>query len=65
MKRKQINCHCSAYPFVHRLDSGECRKLYNAQAKEDAEYDAYFAQRGISGGQRQEFESGHKESDFI
>lgn len=64
MKRQQTNCHCAAYPFVHRLDSGACRKLYNAQAKEEAEYDAYFAQRGITYGQRQEFESGHSTKDF-
>lgn len=61
---KHKTCNCSAYSFPHRLDSGECRKLYNAQAQEEAEYDAYFAQRGIAGGQRQEFESGHSERDF-
>lgn len=64
MKRQQTNCHCSAYKFVHRLDSGECRRLYNEQAKEEAEYDAYFAQRGIAGGQRKEFESGMTNGDF-
>lgn len=29
-KRKQINCNCPAYPFVHRLDSGKCAALYNS-----------------------------------
>lgn len=24
-KRKQVNCHCDAYPFTHRMHGGACR----------------------------------------
>ncbi len=29
--RKQTTCYCEAYPFPHRIDSGKCRELYNAE----------------------------------
>jgi hypothetical protein len=55
-------CRCTAYKFPHRLDSGECRKLYNEQAKEEADWDRYFSQRGVN--DRAMHQSGHSEKDF-
>lgn len=30
MKHNQTTCTCPAYNFPHRLDSGECKKIYNS-----------------------------------
>lgn len=59
--RKSV-CHCAAYRFPHRLDSGKCRELYNESAKEQQDWDAYFAQRSVQ--DRQLHQSGHSASDF-
>ena len=32
-------CNCPAYAFPHRLDSGECKALYNSGS--DATYEDY------------------------
>jgi hypothetical protein len=37
IKRKQVTCRCEAYRFPHRLDSKECKALYNSQ--QDAGYE--------------------------
>jgi hypothetical protein len=55
-------CRCQAYSFPHRLDSGKCRELYNQEAKEEADWDRYFAQRGVN--DRDMHQSGHSEKDF-
>lgn len=34
MKYVQITCNCPAYKFPHRLDSGECKKLYNSDSEQ-------------------------------
>lgn len=40
-KRKQVNCNCPAYPFVHRLDSGKCKTLYDSGS--ELTYETYPA----------------------
>ena len=59
--RKSV-CNCAAYEFPHRLDSGKCRTRYNAEAAEQQDWDAYFAQRSVQ--DRQLHQSGHRASDF-
>lgn len=39
-RRNQITCTCQAYDFPHRLDSGQCRRFYNAEPIEPRERDS-------------------------
>ena len=34
MKYTQTTCTCPAYKFPHRLDSGECKVLYNSNSEQ-------------------------------
>jgi hypothetical protein len=34
-KKGEKVCNCPAYPFVHRLDSGKCKELYNNTPPEE------------------------------
>lgn len=56
-KRKQVNCHCCAYPFVHRLDSGKCKELYNSNSEKSYQ-DNRIAMSS------EWYESGHGYKDF-
>lgn len=55
-------CTCAAYGFPHRLDSGKCRELYNAQEEETADWGRYFNQHGVI--DRQLHQSGMTNGDF-
>lgn len=41
-KRGKPVCSCPAYPFVHRLDSGKCKELYDSGS--DETYENYKAE---------------------
>lgn len=57
-------CNCPSFKFPHRYGSGNCEQQEQEQAKEQQDWDAYYAQRSVPAGQKELHQSGHSASDF-